>query len=65
VQDQKKHVVIGADPEQARAQQRRAVELEGSERRLRGVELRLFEQERLGAGTCDRRARSQILDGEE
>ena len=64
VQDQKQNVVVGAEPQEARPEQRRTVHVEGRQGFLLGFQLRLFEQECLGLIVSDTRPGCKIFDDE-
>ena len=57
-------MVVGAEPQQACPEQRRAVGVDELQAFLLGCQLRLPEQERLNAGISDRRLGCEIFDDE-
>ena len=64
MQDQKQDVVVGAEPQKARPEQRRTVHVEGCQGFSLGFQLCLFEQECLGADVSGGRLPCDILDNE-
>src|SRR5262245_55754238 len=65
VQDQKQNIVVGAEPQETRPQQRCTLHVEGCQGFFLGFQLRLFEQECIGPSMSGRRQNCKIFDNEE
>ena len=64
VQDQKQNVVVGTEPQETRPEQRRTRHIEWCPGLLLGSQLRLLEQQRLGAVVFGRRPGCKIFNDE-
>ena len=64
VQDQKQDVVVGAEPQQAGPEQRRAAYVDGCPGFLLGLQLRLLEQKCLRALVAGWRPACEVFDDE-